>query len=62
MRLNTTAGEPSSSSNAAIFSKNGKDISGRFAIIRDALRALPPRIIDAEIVGCNADGMPDFRG
>jgi bifunctional non-homologous end joining protein LigD len=64
MRSNTTAASPAASlsSNAVIFSKNGKDISGRFAIIRDALRALPPCIIDAEIVGCNADGMPDFRG
>jgi bifunctional non-homologous end joining protein LigD len=51
-----------SSSDAVVFSKNGKDISSRFAIVRDALRALPPCIIDAEIVGCDADGMPDFRG
>ena len=51
-----------SSSEAVIFSKNGKDISGRFATIRDALRSLPDCIIDAEIVGCDADGIPDFRG
>ena len=50
------------SSDAIIFSKNGKDISGRFNIIRDALRSLPDCIIDAEIVGCDADGIPDFRG
>ena len=46
---------------AAIFSKNGKDISGRFAVIRTAFRNLPPCIIDAELVGCDADGIPDFR-
>jgi bifunctional non-homologous end joining protein LigD len=51
-----------SSSEVVIFSKNGKDISGRFAIVRDALRSLPNCIIDAEIVGCDADGIPDFRG
>jgi bifunctional non-homologous end joining protein LigD len=51
-----------SSTDVVIFSKNGKDISGRFAIIRDALRSLPDCVIDAEIVGCDADGIPDFRG
>ena len=51
-----------SSSEVVIFTKNGKDISGRFAIIRDALRSLPACVIDAEIVGCDADGLPDFRG
>lgn len=50
------------SSDVVIFSKNGKEISGRFAIIPDALRSLPDCIIDAEIVGCDADGTPDFRG
>ncbi len=52
----------SRSDDAVIFSKNGKDISNRFASIRAALRALAPCTIDAEIVGCDADGMPDFRG
>jgi bifunctional non-homologous end joining protein LigD len=51
-----------SSAGAVILSKNGKDISGRFAPIRAALRNLPACIIDAEVVGCDADGMPDFRG
>ncbi len=41
-------------------SRNGKDISG-IAIIRNALRTLPPCIIDAELVGCDADGVPDFH-
>ena len=46
---------------ATILSKSGKDISGRFAVIGSALRSLPPCVIDAEIVGCDADGIPDFR-
>jgi bifunctional non-homologous end joining protein LigD len=45
----------------AILSKSGKDISGRFAVIGSALRSLPPCVIDAEIVGCDAKGVPDFR-
>jgi len=51
-----------SHASAVIFGKNGKDISGRFHVIRDAFRNLPPCIIDAEIVGSDADGVPDFRG
>jgi bifunctional non-homologous end joining protein LigD len=51
-----------SRANTVIFSKNGKGISARFPVIRDAFRNLPPCIIDAEIVGCDADGVPDFRG
>jgi bifunctional non-homologous end joining protein LigD len=46
---------------ASILSKSGKDISGRFAVIGSALRSLPPCVIDAEIIGCGADGVPDFR-
>ena len=46
---------------AAILSRNGKDITARFAIIRKALLGLPPCIIDAELVGCDADGIPDFH-
>ncbi len=46
---------------AFVLSRNGKDISGRFAIVRNALRSLPPSIIDAELVGCDADGIPDFH-
>jgi bifunctional non-homologous end joining protein LigD len=46
---------------ATILSKRGKDISGRFAAVRSALRSLPPCVIDAEIVGCDAHGVPDFR-
>ena len=42
-----------------ILSKSGKDISGRLAVIGSALRSLPPCV--AEIVGCDADDVPDFR-
>jgi bifunctional non-homologous end joining protein LigD len=46
-----------------IFSRNGKDLTSRFKAIRDSLLALPARsaIIDAEIVVCGTDGMPDFK-
>ena len=46
---------------ALVLSRNGRDISGRFAVIRNALRGLPPCIMDAELVGCDADGIPDFH-
>ena len=46
---------------ASVLSRNGEDISGRFAVIRNALRNLPPCIIDAELVGCDADGIPYFH-
>ena len=46
---------------AFVLSRNGKDISGRFAVIRNALRNLPPCIVDAEIIGCDADGTPNFH-
>ena len=51
-----------SAAGAFIFSRNGKDISGRFSPIRAALGEIPAYfIIDAEIVGCDADGKPDFH-
>ena len=46
---------------AAILSRNGKDITARFAVIRKAMLGLPACIIDAELVGCDADGIPDFH-
>jgi bifunctional non-homologous end joining protein LigD len=46
---------------ATILSKSGKDMSGRFAVVGSALRSLRPCVIDAEIVGCDANGIPDFR-
>ena len=50
-----------SSAGAFVLSRNGKDISGRFAVIRKALSGLPSCIMDAELVGCGADGGPDFH-
>ena len=46
---------------AIVLSRRGKDLSRRFAVIRKALTSLPPCVIDAEIVGCDADGVPDFH-
>ena len=46
---------------AIILSRRGKDLSGRFAVIRKAMLGLPPCIMDAELVGCDADGIPDFH-
>ena len=46
---------------ASILSKSGKHLSGRFPIVRAALSKLPQCVIDAELVGCDAKGMPDFR-
>jgi bifunctional non-homologous end joining protein LigD len=46
---------------AAIFGKSGKGLSSRFPVVRAALGELPHCIIDAELVGCDADGVPDFR-
>ena len=46
-----------------VFSRNGRDLSRRFPTIRDSMLCLPARsaIIDAELVACNTEGMPDFR-
>ena len=46
-----------------IYSKNGKDFSSRFLNITAVLAGLPCKsaIIDAEIVACNKEGVPDFR-
>jgi bifunctional non-homologous end joining protein LigD len=54
-QLHRTSGE------SFVLSRGGKDLSGRFTAIRKALIALPPCVIDAEIVGCDADGIPDFH-
>ena len=50
-----------SSTEAVVLSRRGKELSGRFAAIRKAMLGLPPCIIDAELVGCDADGIPDFH-
>ncbi len=46
-----------------IFSRNGADFTSRWPAIAYALQKLPAKsaIIDAEIVACNAQGMPDFQ-
>ena len=46
-----------------VYSRNGKEFTGRFSGIWEALRDLPAKsaIIDAEIVACREDGAPDFR-
>ena len=45
-----------------IFSRNGIDMTSRFAGIRDKVLSLPAvsAIIDAELVACDSDGKPDF--
>ena len=45
-----------------IFSRNGADFTSRWPAIAYALQHLPAKsaIIDAEVVACNAKGMPDF--
>ena len=45
-----------------MFSRNGVDMTKRFATIRDKVLSLPvdSAIIDAELVACNSDGKPDF--
>ena len=47
----------------AVLSRNGKEFTGRFPGVWEALRGLPAKsaIIDAEIVACREDGAPDFR-
>ena len=46
-----------------VFSRNGVDMTKRFAMIRDKLLSLPAQsaIIDAELVACDSDGKPDFE-
>ncbi len=46
-----------------VFSRNGVDMTQRFAMIRDKVLSLPAHsaIIDAELVACDSDGKPDFN-
>ena len=46
-----------------IFSRNGHDFTHRFPEIRDSVRCLATRtaILDAEIIACDHQGLPDFR-
>ena len=43
------------------YSRNGRDLTRRFADLRDHVVYLPDCIIDAELVGCDTDGKPDFQ-
>jgi bifunctional non-homologous end joining protein LigD len=42
------------------YSRNGRDLTSRFAQVRDHVVYLPDCIIDAELVACDTDGKPDF--
>lgn len=46
-----------------IYSRNGHDFTNRFPEIRDSLRCLtaPSAVLDAEIIACDHNGLPDFR-
>jgi len=57
VQLHSAAGK------ARVYSRNGHDFAGRFRPIATALARLPvdAAILDAELVRCGDDGMPDFR-
>src|SRR5689334_18760780 len=44
-----------------IYSRNGADFTKRFRSLVPALQALPPAIVDAELVACDCNDRPDFR-
>ncbi|MBS0251510.1 MAG: hypothetical protein JSR78_10670 [Proteobacteria bacterium] len=47
---------------AAIFSRNGAELTTRFRALLPALLEIPAkRAIDADLVACGEDGMPSFR-
>ena len=45
-----------------LYSRKGKNLTDRFASIREAVLCLPARsaVIDGELVACHTDGKPDF--
>jgi bifunctional non-homologous end joining protein LigD len=49
--------------NAAVLSRNNRDLTRRFRSVRDNLLALSAHsaIIDGELVACDIDGKPDFK-
>jgi bifunctional non-homologous end joining protein LigD len=49
--------------NAAVLSRNNRDLTRRFRSVRERLLALPARsaIVDGELVACDIDGKPDFK-
>ena len=48
-------------SEPVIYSRNGSDFTKRFRSLVPHLEALPPAIIDAELVACDGNDKPDFR-
>jgi bifunctional non-homologous end joining protein LigD len=46
---------------ARLYSRHGRDLTHRFAELRDHVVYLPDYIIDAELVACDTDGKPDFE-
>ena len=55
--------DESGNSRVTIFSRIGIDFTSRFHCIHRAVAALPCRsaIVDAELVACDLQGLPDFR-
>jgi bifunctional non-homologous end joining protein LigD len=49
--------------NAAVLSRNNRDLTRRFRSVRDSLLALRAHspTIDGELVACDIDGKPDFK-
>jgi bifunctional non-homologous end joining protein LigD len=43
------------------YSRNGRDLTRRFAQLCDHAVYLPDCIIDGELVACDSDGKPDFK-
>jgi bifunctional non-homologous end joining protein LigD len=45
-----------------IYTRNGNDVTHRFKAVAEAVAKLPARsaIIDAEIIACDAEGLPNF--
>ena len=50
-------------SDVALFSKNGTDLTRRFAGLGSIVRQLPAKsaIVDCELVACDHEGMPSFH-
>jgi bifunctional non-homologous end joining protein LigD len=48
---------------AAIYSRNGSDITQRFAGLLETIRTIPSpsAILDCELVACDAEGLPSFK-
>jgi bifunctional non-homologous end joining protein LigD len=44
-----------------LYSRNGRDLTRRFAQLCDHVAYLPDCIIDGELVACDTDGKPDFK-